>query len=58
MALDLLMLLRFLIHSGGIQLAASAVAAAAATAASVAVPRAGLGRFAVGLHFACYLAGL
>lgn len=54
MALADLLLLRSLIHSGGVELARAAAAAATTAAAgrSVAVARRrpGLGRFAVGLH--------
>lgn len=54
MALADLLLLRSLIHSGGVQFAAAAAGAAATAAgcpvAAVARCRPGLGRFAVGLH--------
>lgn len=59
MALADLLLLRSLIHSGGVELAGAAAAAAATAAAAaagrpvaVAHRRPGLGRFAVGLHVA------
>lgn len=56
MALANLLLLRSLIHSGGVELAGAAAAAATTSAAgrpeAVARRRPGLGRFAVGLHVA------
>lgn len=58
MALADLLLLRSLIHSGGVELAGAAAAAAATAAAAAGRPvavahrRPGLGRFAVGLHVA------
>lgn len=56
MALADLLLLRSLIHSGGVELAGAAAAAATTAAAgrpvAVAHRRPGLGRFAVGLHVA------